>query len=706
MVGKKILHYKIIEKLGEGGMGVVYKAEDTKLKREVAIKFLPHHISANKEERQRFEIEAQAAAALNHPNIATIYSIEEFNNEAFIVMEYIEGKELKNIIETQNVSSLQLDEVINYVTQIAEGLQAAHRKGITHRDIKSSNIMITETGTVKVMDFGLAKVRGTSQITKFGTTLGTTAYMSPEQTRGEHVDHRTDIWSLGVIFYEMLTGKMPFKGDFDQAVIYSILNEEPEQVKSINKGIPINLDQITGKMLAKDLNKRYQNMDDFLKELKDINTQKIQDTDNDKTIAVLPFNNIGSDKETDYFAEGLAEELIINLSKLKEVKVVSRTNSIRYKGSEKDITTIGRELGARFIMEGSVRKFRDDLRISIQLIDVSVGLQLWGETYKGKLADVFDIQEKVAKEIVDALRLKLTPTEKIVLEKRSTLNAEAFDLYLRARNFLYKLSSHNIQFAIQLFKKSIEIDGRYASGYAGLSEAYAVQYFYFEKNEELLDKSIDSGLRALMYDASLSEAYAALALAYYNKKLNNEAFTAGQKAIELDSNNYSAYWLLGRIYHATDRDKEAIELYKKVISLNPDYYVAYSDLCVSYERLGNLNEQKLTLEKLMDVYPRYLSQNPDDARAHIFYAIDLTLTGKIEEAKAEGKKAIQLSPDDSLMSYNVACLYSRLGEKTSGIEYLEKAIKQGYTNFEWLKRDPDLENIRNEAGFVELMKGK
>jgi len=706
MVGKTILHYKIIEKLGEGGMGIVYRAEDTKLKREVAIKFLPHHISANKEERQRFEIEAQAAAALNHPNIATIYSIEEFNNEAFIVMEFIEGKELKNIIETHKNSPLPLDEVINYVTKIGEGLQAAHKKGITHRDIKSSNIMITETGIVKVMDFGLAKVRGTSQITKFGTTLGTTAYMSPEQTRGEHVDHRTDIWSLGVMFYEMLTGKMPFKGDFDQAVIYSILNEEPEQVKSVNKEIPINLDQIISKMLAKDLNKRYQNMDDFLKALKDINTQKIPDSDNDKTIAVLPFDNIGSDQETDYFAEGLAEELIINLSKLKEVKVVSRTNSIRYKGSEKDISTIGRELGARFIMEGSVRKFKEDLRISIQLIDVSVGLQLWGETYKGKLADVFDIQEKVAKEIVDALRLKLSPTEKIVLEKRSTLNAEAFDVYLRARNFLYKLSSHNIQFAIQLFKKSIEIDSRYASGYAGLSEAYAVQYFYFEKNEELLDKAIDSGLRALMYDSSLSEAYAALALAYYNKKLNNEAFTAGQKAIELDNNNYSAYWLLGRIYHSTDRDEEALELYKKVISLNPDYYPAYSDLCVSYERLGNFNEQKLTLEKLMDVYPRYLSQNPDDARAHIFYAIDLTLVGRIEEAKAEGKKAVQLSPDDSLMSYNVACLYSRLGDKATGIEYLEKAIKQGYTNFEWLKRDPDLENIQSEPGFVELMKGK
>jgi TolB-like protein/Tfp pilus assembly protein PilF len=566
--------------------------------------------------------------------------------------------------------------------------------------------MITPTGQVKIMDFGLAKVRGVSNITKFGTTLGTTAYMSPEQARGEHVDQRTDIWSLGVIFYELLTGKFPFRGEFEQAIIYSILNEEPEAIAALDKNLPARLDNILGKMLNKDLNNRYQNTDELLKDLKETGTQKTDGTDIVKTIAVLPFDNIGSDQETDYFAEGLAEELIINLSKLKEVRTVSRTNSMRYKGSEKDIRTIGRELGARYIMEGSVRKFRDDLRISIQLIDVSGGLQLWGETYKGKIADVFDIQEKVSKEIVDALRLKLSPSEKIVLEKRATSNTEAYDLYLRGRNFLYKVSKNNIIFAIQLFKKAIKIDERFAAGYAGLSEAYATQYYFFEKSDQLLDNAIDSGLRALMYDPTLSEAYAALALAYYNKKSRTEAFTAGQKAIELDPNNYYAYWVLGRIYHSTDRDKDAIELYKKVIEINPDFYAAYSDLGVSYEKLGDENGQKHALELLMDVFPRYLSDHPDDARAHIVYAIELVKVGKIDEAKDECKRAIELSPDDSLMSYNVACLYSRLGEKKQGIEYLQKSIKQGYTNFEWLKRDPDLNNIQNEPEFLELMKDK
>ena len=703
MIGETILHYKITDKLGEGGMGVVYKAEDTRLKRTVAIKFLPHNITANKEERQRFEIEAQAAAALNHTNIATIYAFEESGNEAFIAMEYIEGKELKEKISH---GKLSLNQSLDIIEQIANGLNAAHQKGIVHRDIKSTNVMITENGKVKIMDFGLAKVGGTSHLTKFGTTLGTTAYMSPEQARGEHVDNKTDIWSFGVIIYEMLSGKFPFKGEFDQAVIYSILNEEPEQIISLNKDLPIKLEQITGKMLCKDTNARYQNIDEFLKDLRGVKDHSIQESDNKKTIAVLPFGNIGSDQETDYFAEGLAEELIINLSKLSEVNVVSRTNSIRYKGSEKDIRTIGRELGVRYIMEGTVRKFKDDLRISIQLIDVSGGMQLWGETFKGKLADVFDIQEKVSKEIVDALRLKLSPSEKIVLEKRSTLNAEAFDLCLKARNFLYKLSKMNIQFAIQLFIKAIEFDPRYASGYAGLSEAYASQYRYFEKDNTLLDKAIDSGLRALMYDPSLSEAYAALALAYFEKKLLDESLTAGQKAIELDPNNYTAYWMLGRIYHSTDRDEEAIELYKKVILINPVFYSAYSDLSTCYERLGNMEENMHIQQTLMEVYPKYLSQNPDDARAHIFYAHTLAHLGKTSEADSEMEKAIELSPNDALMLYNVACLHSRLGKKNSSIKYLDQAIKLGYANYEWIKRDPDLDNIRNESGYIELMKDK
>ena len=292
------------------------------------------------------------------------------------------------------------------------------------------------------------------------------------------------------------------------------------------------------------------------------------------------------------------------------------------------------------------------------------------------------------------------------MKKGQTLNAEAFDLYLRARNFLSRMSKSNVQFAIQLFKKAIEADKRYAAAYAGLSEAYAYLYAYFERSEDFLEKAIDSGLRALMYDSSLSEAYAALAMAYYNKKLYDDAHNAGQKAIELDPNNFNAYWILGRIYHSMDRDKEAIELFEKVIELNPDFYTAYNDISLCYERIGDTDQYDKILQTSMEVYPRYLSQYPDDARAHIFYATMLAKLRKIDEAREAGRKAYELSPNDAVMLYNLACLFSRLEEKETAVDYLKKACEAGYVNFEWIKRDSDFDNIRNEPGYLDLLKGK
>jgi serine/threonine protein kinase/Flp pilus assembly protein TadD len=705
MIGNTILHYRILEKVGEGGMGVVYKAEDTRLKRPVAIKFLPHHISSNDDERRRFEIEAQAAAALNHPNISTIHAIEENDADVFIVMEYIDGPELRAKIESGRMS---VEESLVIIEQIARGLQSAHQKGIFHRDIKSSNIMLTRTGQIKVMDFGLAKLKGSAQITKAGTTIGTVAYMSPEQARGEHVDHRSDIWSLGIILYEMLAGHLPYRGDFEQAILYAIVNEEPEPIIAVRDDVPIKIEQMLKKLLSKDLNFRYQDLDEFLKDLTDFRQKKnISKKDEDeKTIAVLPFENISPDKETDYFADGLAEELIINLSKIKEVHVIARTNSMRYKGTEKNINTIGRELGVRYIMEGSVRKFKDDLRISVQMIDVSKGTQLWGETYKGKLADIFDIQEKVSKEIVDALMLKLSPVEKIELTKRPTLNAEAFDCYLKGRKFLINRTKNNLDFAILLFQKAVDLDSRFASAYAGLGEAYATLYRDFDRQEIWLDKAMEVSLKGLMYDSSLSEAYASLGLAYYGKDSLDEALTASKKAIELDPNNFNAYWILSRIYHSSDRDRDACVALEKVVSINPNFLTAYDDLEMYYERLGDLDNLERTIQTVLMVVPKYLVQHPEDTYRRMAYAVTLAKAKRIEEAKSEGDKALELSPNDPIMMYYGACLYARLGEKNNAVQLLGSAMKNGYGNFEWIKRDPDFESIREEAGYIELMKGK
>lgn len=703
MIGRTIAHYKILEKLGEGGMGVVYKAADTRLKRDVAIKFLPPQIAAQAHERDRFKIEAQAAAALNHPNISTIYAIEEVEDDVFIVMEYIDGQELKGRIDADPVS---VDDALDIAVQIARGLQAAHQKGIVHRDIKSTNIMLTKGGQVKIMDFGLAKVSGTARVTKVGTTLGTAAYMSPEQARGEDVDHRSDIWSVGVVLYEMLTGELPFNGEYEQAILYSIMNEVPNPVRSIRSEVPIELERIVFKMLEKDPDRRYQNAEWLLRGLEAVQAGTEGEEEERKAIAVLPFENISPDPESDYFSDGLTEELIINLSRLKDMRVVSRTTSMQYKGTKKPIRTIGRELGARYIVEGSVRRYQDNLRISVQLIDVSSDSQVWAETYKGKLADVFDIQEEVSKQIVDALMVKLTPTEKVVLTKRATVNPEAYDLYLRARNFLYRRTRSTLDFAIDLFHKAIELDPRFAAAFAGLGEAYGILYRDFERKEAWLDKALEVSLKALMYDATLSEAYASLGLAYFGKNQLQEALEAAEKAVELDPNNSNAYWILARIHHTTDNDRAAAEALEKILDIDPDFIEAYSDLMMYYERLGEMERYEEILQASLQALPRYLLHHPDDAYKRMSYAVSLTYAGQTKEAKEEGAKALGSSPSDPIMMYYGACLFARLGEKPRAVELLRNAVEAGYENYDWIKRDPDFENIREEPEYIELMEGK
>ncbi len=705
MLNETILHYKIIEKLGQGGMGVVYLAEDTKLERRVAIKFLPGNIAVNSEERERFKIEAKAAAALNHPNISTIHAIEKSGEDTFIVMEFIDGVTLKDKIKA---APLPADEAVNILVQIAAGLDAAHKKGIVHRDIKPANIMITNEGKVKIMDFGLAKVKAASDITKVGSTMGTAAYMSPEQARGEQVDNRTDIWSLGVIAYELLTGKLPYTGEFEQAIIYSIINENPESILSVRNDVPIMLEQSVMKMLNKERESRYQNISEILDDLSSskIKDQKTEKAEVKKTIAVLPFENISPDKDADYFADGIAEELITNLSKIKEIKVTARINTVRYKGTKKDIKTLGRELNIKYILHGSVRKYKEDLRISVQLLDVSQENQLWGDTFKGKLEDVFDFQEKVSEEVTAALRINLSVSEKIELTKRPTANAEAFDNYLHGREFLYRSTKQSVQIAIQFFLRAVKIDARYASAYAGLSEAYAHMYFYFARNIELLELAIESGMKALMYDPNLSEAYEAIGLAYFGRNNLTYSLEATRKAIELNPDSYNAYWILARVYHTMERDIEAVEALEKLIRINPEFLQAYQDLLMFYERLNEKEKYRDTLGAALGIYSNYLAKYPDDGYIRMSYAVLLAYAGRNKEAKIHGDIALKENPTDSLMMYYGACLYSRLKENGKAVELLRMSIRNGYNNYEWIKLEPDFAGIRNEPGYIEIMNGK
>ena len=706
MIGSTISHYNIIEKLGSGGMGVVYKAQDLKLNRFVALKFLPPYISIDEEEKKRFILEARAASSLEHNNICTVYEIGESQEGLiFIALAYYDGETLKKKIQK---GPFKVADALDVTIQIAEGLAKAHGQGIIHRDIKPQNIMVTNNNVIKILDFGLAKLSGQSGLTTAGTTLGTIAYMSPEQAAGDKVDQRTDVWSLGVVLYEMLTGEVPFKAEHERAIIYMIMNEGVLSPSSLDRKIPHQVDSLFAKLLEKDQNKRHQNMEELIKELKTIREEIETSTTASKikAIAVLPFENISPDKENDYFSDGLTEELIINLSRLKNMRIISRTTSMQFKGTKKDIKTIGREIGARYVIEGSVRKAGDNLRIAAQLIDVENDSQLWAESFKGKLEDIFDIQEKVSKDIVDALMLKLSPTEKVGLTKKATLNAEAFDYHLRARDALYRLTKSNVHLAIQLFSKAIELDPRYAVAHAGLGEAYATLYQFFESNDAYLDKAIESSLKALMYDPTLSEAYTALGLAYFDKKQLDEGITSTLKAIELDKENFIAYWILGRIYYTTDRDEEAIQQFKTTIQLNPNFYNAYNDMLMTYERRNDTENAKKILDQVLKIIPEYLIKFPDDSRAHMYHAIHLAQINRVEEAIAEGKKALELNPGDSLMMYNAACLYARLGDKHLAAVTLKDAVEAGQEDFEWIKRDADFESIRNEPEYIELMRGK
>jgi TolB-like protein/Tfp pilus assembly protein PilF len=424
---------------------------------------------------------------------------------------------------------------------------------------------------------------------------------------------------------------------------------------------------------------------------------------NDKVIAVLPFVNISPDKESDYFSDGLTEDLISNLSRMKGMSVVSRTNSIKYKGSKLDIEEIGQELGARYIIEGTVRRHMDDLRITANLIDVASSTQLWSDRYKGKMADVFDIQETVSKEIVDALELKLTPVEKVALTRRSTSNPEAFDLYLRGREALNRLTRSTIENATQLFQQAIRLDPRYAQAHAGLGEAYASLCLWFRRDEALLDKAIESSLKALMYDESIAEAYSALAMAYLVRDSFDEALEAGRKAIQLDAGSVTALYTLSRVYQTTQRYAEAVRTCEQIIEINPDFYQGLQGLQSAYSGLGDTAAALAISRRLVAFFPGYLARAPDDARAHILFAAYLAEVGQREQALQEADTAMALGGDDSLMLYNLCCVYCLMGETEKGIEALTQAFAAGYSDVSWAAADADLECLRKDPRYLKLV---
>lgn len=423
-------------------------------------------------------------------------------------------------------------------------------------------------------------------------------------------------------------------------------------------------------------------------------------------LAVLPFDNISPDSEADYFSDGLTEELIARLSLVNEIELVSRWASMQYKGAKHDIKAIGRELGARYIVGGSVRRFQNSVRITVQLVDVETNRQIWGNTYKGKLDDIFDIQEQVAQQIVEALKLKLSFSEKLSLTKRQTVNAQAYDLYLRGQDYLYRMTKRSVEYAIQLFEKAIELDPRYAAAYAGCSSAYGQMYQWFSRQERFREKAQELSFKALMYDSNLPEAYRAMGLSYLVWGKFDEGAASCRKAIEIDPDDFIAYWTLGRIYFSQGKLAESLDLFRRVIEIKPGFYAGYLDVAQTCQGLGRTAEAEAASRQVLELLPNYLLQNPDDSRARMVYAISLASSGRKEDAVEEGSKALELSPGDPVMLYNGACLYAQLGETRRAIAALQQAVAAGYWNFGWMQHDPDLDPLRTDPEFLELMKGR
>jgi adenylate cyclase len=420
-------------------------------------------------------------------------------------------------------------------------------------------------------------------------------------------------------------------------------------------------------------------------------------------VAVLPFENFSSDPETDYFSDGLTEELIAKLSLVSEINLISRWASMQYKGRAQDIIAIGNALGARYIIGGSVRRFQESMRITVQLVDIATNLQIWGNTYKGKLNDIFDIQEQVAQQIVEALKLKLSLSERLSLTKRHTLNAEAYDLYLRGQDQLYRLTKRSIEYAIQLFEKAIELDPRYAAAYAGCSSAYGQMYQLISREERYRELAQELSFKALMYDNNLAEAYRAMGLTYFLWGKLNEATASCNKAVEIDPDDFIAYWTLGRIYFTEGKLAQALELFQRVAEIKPSFYAGYLDVAQTCLGLGRAEEAATAYRRTLEVMPTYLLQNPDDARARLIYATILGRHGQKEEALREGTKALILSPGDPMMLYNAACLYVALEENARALEALQQAIDAGYSNAGWIRSDPDMASLRDDPAFIAMI---
>jgi len=621
--------YRILEEIGSGGMGVVLKAEDTKLKRVVALKLLSPELSRQPEARRRFLREAQSAAALDHPHICTIYEVGECAGKDFIAMAYIEGQSLKEKISQ---GALLIDEALDIAVQVTEGLGEAHRRGIIHRDIKPANIMLSGIGKAKITDFGLARLEGGPDITRTAVVLGTVAYMSPEQALGRQVDLRSDLWSLGCTLYEMLAGRAPFRGETALAVAEAIVHGEPEPIAVLRSDLPAGLATIVARCLEKDPQRRYADAADLVGDLKVVQARCAAAKPSTfrqgpPSMAVLPFVDMSPAKDQEYLGDGIAEELINALVRVQDLRVVARTSAFAFKGANVDVREIGQKLNVDTVLEGSVRTFGNRLRITAQLISVADGFHLWSERFDRELADVFAIQDEISLALVAKLKGKLLAGEETVLRRRSTADHEAYNLYLKGLHFVYRPDPESLARALSFFRDAVAKDPDFALAHTGIATAYAnLGIMNLAPPAEMLPEARASLQQALELDPDLAEAQLGSAtLAFWFEWDWEEADRSLERALALNPGSAMAHGMRAWLRLHQRRFDDAIRDIDEALSLDPLKPVFYAWSVGLRAAAGRLDEALGEFAKAMEIDPRF-------GLAHFHAGVAYIRKGLLDEA--------------------------------------------------------------------------
>ncbi|MEW5901406.1 MAG: protein kinase, partial [Acidobacteriota bacterium] len=665
--------YKIIEEIGRGGMGVVFKAEDTKLRRLVALKLLPPELSRSAEARERFVREAQAAAALDHPHIAAVYEIEEHHGQDYIAMAYIEGPSLKEKIAA---GPLKIEQALAIAFQVAEGLEAAHRKGIVHRDIKRANIMIDVHGQAKIMDFGLARFEGAADITRTAVVMGTVSYMSPEQAQGQKIDLRTDIWSFGCMLFEMLAGRGPFAGGTEKAVFQAVIHGDHQPIAALRGDVPVGVVKILDRCLQKDPRDRYPDAGALIADLKAVDLKDISAAPSASirkeppSVAVLPFVDMSPEKDQEYFGAGIAEELIHALARIQELRIVARTSSFALKGMNLDVREIGRRLNVKAVLEGSVRKAGSRLRVTAQLINVADGYHLWSERFDREAADVFTIQDEISLAIVEHLKVTLQVGEKTALRKRSTDDPEAYNLYLKGLYFVARPNPESYGKALNFFRAACDMDPNFALAHAGTASVFGgLGIMNLAPPPEMWPKAKAALEKALSLDENSAEAHAvAAALAFWYEWDWDAAGRSFDRVLSLNPGDAMSHGMRGWFYLNRGRFDEAIWEIKLALNLDPLMPLYYAWSVGLHVAVGKPDEALQEFAKALEI-------DPNLGLAYFHAGLAYYRKGLLDEALDTFEKGKKLVVFPGWVEGMLGFIYLRKGDREKAARILEEMIE-------------------------------